>query len=182
MTRPAINRIKHAIILIENMEVISLKKSAAILSANLILISMVGANNPVNCSPKKSVKKINLSTGIKKAKLMNYKNGTYTAKTSPDAEGYCCSAKVTIKNSKIISVNWHIYDKQNRIFDEKYENVFDDNLYKKQCRDDLKGAKTYAPALIKKQNIEKVDAISGATWSNKLFKEAVSLALDKAKA
>lgn len=159
-----------------------MKKSAALLSANLVLLSMINTNNVINCSPKKTIKNISSSnTTIKKAKLAKYKDGTYNVKTNPDGEGYYCKAKVVIKNNKIASVDWHIYDSENRIFDEKYEKVFDNQEYKQQCRSDLKGAKTYAAALVKKQDIEKVDAVSGATWTNGLFKTVMRVALEKAK-
>ncbi|MCX7747572.1 MAG: FMN-binding protein [Clostridia bacterium] len=112
-----------------------------------------------------------------------YKDGVYEVQSQPDYEGYYSTAKVTIKDNKIDSVDWKIIDSERkRDFDEKYEEVFAGNKeYQEQCRNDLKGAKTYSPKLVETQEISEVDAISGATWSNKKFKEVVRIALEKAK-
>ncbi|MDP4094530.1 MAG: FMN-binding protein [Bacillota bacterium] len=135
-------------------------------TAGVVSNSMSGTTNSTITQTKSSV----------------YKDGIYEVATSPDDEGYITNAKVTITGGKISTVDWYIIDKDGKIFDEKYEEVFAGNKeYQQQCRNDLKGAKTYGPELIKSQDIVKVDAISGATWSNKKFKEVVTLALNKAK-
>lgn len=113
-----------------------------------------------------------------------YKNGVYEVQDKPDGEGYYCKAQVTIANDQIVGVEWNIYDRprNDRLFDETYEGVFAGNaLYQQQCRDDLAGAKTYGATLIKTQDLGKVDAISGATWSNKKFKKIMEMALEQAK-
>lgn len=43
------------------------------------------------------------------------------------------------------------------------------------------GAKTYPKTLVEKQDLEQMDAVSGATTSFKMFKAAVQDALEKAK-
>ena len=158
-----------------------MKKSSAILLANVVLVSFIGGNVQVNCETKKaSPKKTSTVVPSKKVNVTKYKDGTFEGKfTHPDT--FYCKAKITIKNNKITNVVWHIYDSKNKVFDEKYENVYQEELYKEQCRNELKDDVNYAPALIKKQDVQKVDAVSGATWSNNLFKEAVKAALKKAR-
>lgn len=110
-----------------------------------------------------------------------HKDGKYTVESKPDYEGYYTKATVVIKNGKIESIDWNIYDSKKRVFDEAYEEVFGNNQhYREQCRKDLSGSKIYGPKLIQVQNIDEVDAISGATWANKKFKEVVKLALEQA--
>jgi major membrane immunogen (membrane-anchored lipoprotein) len=113
---------------------------------------------------------------------IKYRDGEYEVTTDKDYEGFYCKAKITIKNNKITNVEWNIYDSDDKIFDEKYEEVYAGQpIYQQQCRDDLKGAKTYGPKLVEVQDIMKVDAISGATWANENFKLVINLALKKAK-
>ena len=113
-----------------------------------------------------------------------YKEGVYEVQDTPDYEGYYCKAKVTIANNQIVNVEWNIFDqgRKDRVFDETYEEVYAGNtVYQQQCRDNLKGAKTYGAKLIETQDLNKVDSISGATWSYKKFKKIMELALEQAK-
>jgi major membrane immunogen (membrane-anchored lipoprotein) len=54
-------------------------------------------------------------------------------------------------------------------------------LYVDQCRKDYKGVQTYPGKLLQAQHVEKVDAVSGATWSYNIFKASVNEALKNAK-
>lgn len=141
----------------------------------LVVLLLVGLTILSGCAGSNKTK--DAKTGE-----IKYKDGVYEVKTEPDHEGYYCTAKVTIKDGKISNVEWNIYDFTNRIFDEKYEEIYVGNtVYQEQCKNDLKGAATYGPKLVEVQNINAVDAISGATWTNKHFKAAIKLALKKAK-
>lgn len=151
---------------------------------NLLLIGLTfttgcANNKKADDNSKKIVTSANTETTTKETK---YKDGVYEITTEKDYESFYCKAKVTIKNNKITNVEWNIYDGTNRVFDEKYEEVYAGNAeYQQQCRDDLKGAKTYGPKLVEVQNIQEVDSVSGATWTNGIFKKAISLALKKAE-
>jgi major membrane immunogen (membrane-anchored lipoprotein) len=58
---------------------------------------------------------------------------------------------------------------------------FKDNpVYIKQCRKDSKGVRAYPKKLFKTQDIDQVDAMSGATWSYNIFKASVNEALKNA--
>jgi len=52
-------------------------------------------------------------------------------------------------------------------------------MYIDQCRNDWKGVQHYPAELLKKQKIDLVDAVSGATWSYIIFKASVEKALNK---
>jgi major membrane immunogen (membrane-anchored lipoprotein) len=53
-------------------------------------------------------------------------------------------------------------------------------VYVQQCRNDWQGVQSYPGKLIEKQNLNKVDATSGATWSFNIFKASADSALKKA--
>jgi len=113
-----------------------------------------------------------------------YRDGTYEAQDKPDVEGYYAKAKIVVADGKITTVEWNIFDKyrNDRIFDETYEEVFAGNtLYQEQCRKDLAGAKIYGSKLVETQNLDNVDAISGATWAHKKFVNIMKPALEQAK-
>lgn len=114
-----------------------------------------------------------------------YKDGVYCSRSRAiyTSEPYYGCAKVTIEKGMIVKVDFSILDSAKQVnFDDKYERYFVGNpLYIEQCRNDLKGVKTYPARLLKKQDIDQVDAISGATWSCNLFKASVKKALSSAK-
>ncbi|HWT73584.1 MAG TPA: FMN-binding protein [Mobilitalea sp.] len=112
-----------------------------------------------------------------------YKDGTYTTQTDPDYEGFYEKATIEVDNGLITSVDWGIYDstRNDKPFDENYEEVYTgQDEYVEQCRSDWKGSRSYAADLIATQDVTKVDAVSGATWTNKLFKGVVNKALEDA--
>lgn len=111
-----------------------------------------------------------------------YKDGVYSAQTKPDPEAFYSKAQIKIKDDRITDVTFNIYDGNNRVFDNTYEEVYKNNdTYIQQCRDNMKGIKAFSSQLIKKQNIAKVDAVSGATWAYLKFEEVVAEALKKAQ-
>jgi len=113
---------------------------------------------------------------------IKYKDGFYKGVYNSDEQPYTATVNITIKNEKITGVEWKIEDtKLKKIFDKEYEKTMEgDQFGIIQCKSDLRGSKKYGPQLIQTQNIDEVDAITGATWSNKLFKMAVKDALKNA--
>ena len=116
---------------------------------------------------------------------IKYRDGVYMGKSQANYtnEPYVGNVSVEIKKGEITDVKFSIVDTAlKEIFGEKYEKHFEgNNLYMQQCRNDWKGVLTYPSKLLKAQNIENVDAISGATWSNNIFKASVKDALKVAK-
>jgi major membrane immunogen (membrane-anchored lipoprotein) len=98
-------------------------------------------------------------------------------------EEYYGNVNIAVKNGWIIRVDFCVRDSaKHELFDANYEHYFTgNNLYVQQCRKDWKGVNAYPDSLMKYQDIEKVDAMSGATWSYNLFKYSAKEALVHAK-
>jgi uncharacterized protein with FMN-binding domain len=116
---------------------------------------------------------------------IRYKDGTYEGKSQAKykSEPFWGSIHLTLKNGEFTAIDFAIRDSSlHETFDGKYEKHFEGNAeYIQQSRNDWKGVQTYPKMLSVKQNINKVDAISGATWSYNIFKASVNEALKNAK-
>jgi major membrane immunogen (membrane-anchored lipoprotein) len=114
-----------------------------------------------------------------------YKDGNYngSSRSVYTDEPYYGYAKIVIENAKIIKVEFRVRDSlKHEYFDDKYEKYFADNEeYIRQCRNDWKGIQSYPDSLLKYQDLNKVDVISGATWSYNIFMASVREALSSAK-
>jgi major membrane immunogen (membrane-anchored lipoprotein) len=111
-----------------------------------------------------------------------YKDGVYSAKSEPDERGNYATIKITVKNGSITVCDWKELTKDGKVKDEsygKYPGVKEADYQKAQNA--LKATNTYGDKLVKVQEVDKVDAVSGATNSNKLFKELAKKALQNAK-
>jgi major membrane immunogen (membrane-anchored lipoprotein) len=120
----------------------------------------------------------------KQRKLNKYNDGIYEgmSRSKYIEEPYVGVSKIYIKNDSIIKVNFKIVDtSKGELFDQFYEKHFRGNQeYINQCRNDWKGVEYYPQKLLKQQNIDSIDAVSGATWSYNLFKNSTQIALKKA--
>jgi major membrane immunogen (membrane-anchored lipoprotein) len=159
-----------------------MKKTFSVVSTGLMLISVLtGCNKHNDNTESFNVQTQSKAAPTKPSPILMYKDGSYSAITEPDYEGYYCKVNMTVKNHIITEFKWNIYDSRGTVFDEKYEKVFEgDDYYMQQCRDDLKGAKTYGPKLIQTQALSKVDAVSAATWAWKKFSEAADAVIEEA--
>jgi major membrane immunogen (membrane-anchored lipoprotein) len=97
-------------------------------------------------------------------------------------EPYYGRTQLIIENGKIMDVNFTIRDSmKHEDFDDSYERYFKGNdLYIQQCRNDRKGVLSYPDSLLKYQDLDKVDVISGATWSYNIFKASAEIAVKNA--
>ena len=113
-----------------------------------------------------------------------YHDGIYEGKSGAGYihEPYTGMVKIEIKNSHFTKIDFSIMDTlNNEIFDSTYwKHYIGNKIYIAQCRQDWKGVLYYPRRLIETQDIEKVDAISGATWSYNLFKQSTLMALKAA--
>ena len=111
-------------------------------------------------------------------------DGTYEGRSSSiyGYEQFKGITIVTIKKGKLVQVSFQILDTvKNELFNQNYASHYPNQpLYQKQCVEDWKGVLFYPDQLLKKQDIRKVDAISGATWSHNLFVSSATIALKKA--
>lgn len=164
-----------------------------------------------NASASKTEAAISQKVSNEATQAKEYVDGVYEGKSEVTGESYYATAQIVIQNNKIKSADVKIVDGdvskriyyslnamdkdvlkkldgvKERIFDESYgTELFPGNEgnnphYREQCKNDLAGLKSYIEKLAREQDINKVDAITGATWSNMLFKGAVLDALQKAE-
>lgn len=107
------------------------------------------------------------------------KDGTYSHQSTPDESGGYADVTITIQDGKIVACEQILYDKEGNVKDESYGKLLNENLYK-VAQAAVKAAAEYPAALIAKQDIDQVDAISGATQSHALFVECVKVILERA--
>ena len=128
---------------------------------------------------------IKLTDKAVKDTAVAYKDGTYEGQSRAKYvyEPFWGSARFTIKSGIFTDINFFIRDSSlHETFDGKYEKHFEGNPgYIQQSRNDWKGVQTYPEKLSGKQDINKIDAISGATWSYNIFKASVNEALKNSK-
>jgi len=112
-------------------------------------------------------------------------DGTYygSSRAKYIYEPYWGKVKFIVKSGLITEINFAIRDSNlHETFDGMYEKHFEGNPeYIQQSRNDWKGVQTYPKRLSEKQDISKIDAISGATWSYNIFKASVNEALKSTK-
>jgi major membrane immunogen (membrane-anchored lipoprotein) len=114
----------------------------------------------------------------------SYKDGTYTAKSSPDERGAVGEVTLTIQQGKIAKADYRGIQKDGKVKDIDYGKTsgkIENPEFYQKAQQGVKGAAAYGPKLIETQNVDRVDSISGATVSHKQFTEAVKSALDQAK-
>jgi major membrane immunogen (membrane-anchored lipoprotein) len=116
--------------------------------------------------------------------LTRYRDGLYEGQSQSDYlyEPYWGKVQVKIRNGRINRVNFMIRDSNlHETFNDKYGKHFEGNEeYIKQCINDWNGVRTYPKLLRKTRDINRVDAISGATWSYNIFRASLNEALKKA--
>ena len=103
------------------------------------------------------------------------------SQASYTSEPYVGVTRLTFENNKIVKVDFQIVDTlHNEVFGADYEKHYPDNEeYQMQCRNDWQGVLNYPKELMLKQDISKVDVVSGATWSYNIFKASTENALSK---
>lgn len=116
--------------------------------------------------------------------IFPYRDGVYTgmSQSSYTQEPYWGKVQVTIANGAFSDIKFMIRDSAlHEDFNLGYAKHFAGNdVYIQQTKNDWNGVKNYPEKFLKKQDIYKVDAVSGATWSYKIFKASLFDALGKA--
>ncbi len=115
-----------------------------------------------------------ISCGSKELKDGNYKGEVVGEGSSKMV------VEIVVENKKIVSCVLESYDKEGKLKDSTYgENSGEANFVLAQKA--YKGMQQYPEMLVKVQNIDDVEAVSGATVSHKEFKAAVKEALKNAQ-
>jgi uncharacterized protein with FMN-binding domain len=122
---------------------------------------------------------------ILKDSSVTYKDGTYEGKSRAKYiyEHFWGSVQLTLKNGIFTDIRFVIRDSNlHETFNENYEKHFAGNEeYIQQSRNDWKGVQAYPKKLEGKPDTDKIDAISGASWSYNIFRASVKEALKNAK-
>lgn len=126
------------------------------------------------------------ATTVKAQPAVHYKDGTFHAFTGiKDDWGGNAEITITIVGGKITACEFLSYDKDGKLKDADYgktDGVIKNAGLYKIAQAALAGAAQYGQKLIQTQELEKVDAVAGATVSHELFQNAAGIALKQAKA
>jgi len=117
------------------------------------------------------------------AHTTTYKDGTYTGTSGTDILGGTGELTVTIQNGKITQAEYKGIHKDGTVKDIDYGKTngkIENQEFYNKAQQAVKGASTYGPRLVETQDVDKVDAKTGATYSYKQFNEAGHKALDQA--
>lgn len=124
-----------------------------------------------------------ISMSVGQDTLPKYPDGIYEGQSrhTYTEEPYWGKVRITVENGLIAGINFTIRDSNlHESFTVRYKKHYKGNPeYIKQVKNDWKGVRTYPKNLIKTQDINKIDAISGATWSYNIFKASTREALKK---
>ncbi len=108
------------------------------------------------------------------------KDGEYTGSYQAEDSSSSMTVTLTIKDGEITACEMTAYDKTGAVKDENYgKNAGEENY--KLAQTALKGMKQYPALLVETQNVDDIDAISGASVSLQEFRAAVKDALNSAK-
>lgn len=109
-----------------------------------------------------------------------YKDGTYEGRSTDDSRGAYGVVTLTIESGKIASAEFIQYNADGTAKGVKYGEEAGEENYK-LAQKALEISKQYPEKLVDTQDVEKVDAVTGATSSWKQFQEAAKDALAKAR-
>jgi major membrane immunogen (membrane-anchored lipoprotein) len=117
----------------------------------------------------------------------NYSDGTYSGQSQSiyTAEPFWGHIKISIDEGMFTEIKFSIRDS---ILHEVVDSMYGVNHYSgtpeymQQCVNDGHGIETYPLNLLQTQDIDEVDAITGATWSYNMFMSATREALGNAPA
>ena len=116
--------------------------------------------------------------------IVRYNDGVYEGQSQHiyRDEPYWGKVQIRIEKGQFTVIRFTIRDTSlHETFNQLYEKHFEKiPEYVEQCRNDWNGVQSYPAKLLEKQNINKVDATSGATWSYNIFKASADSALKKA--
>lgn len=165
-------------------------KKLMLAATALAMVALVaGCGDDKKAAPPKAsdvyrAPKIDTAGLLAKAKDGTYKEKAMTNGASGETgdDSYTILT-LTIKNHKITDAKYVGYLKDGKVKDTEYGKTHgkaENKVYYNKAQLAVNANKTFAEKLVKTQQMNKVDAISGATYSYKAFMEAGQHALEKA--
>ena len=150
--------------------------AAALAASTTVLAAGCGSEKPA----EKAASTPAPPTKVADIDLSNAKDGTYTAESGTHELYGKSKITIAVKDHRIESVTFVGYDKDGKLKDESYgAGASESNRKKAQVA--FQGYNTYGKELVKTQQLNRVDAISGATVSYEQFVEAAQKAISEAK-
>ena len=147
-----------------------MKKLFAMMFLTSILMSGCGGDEKIPPSPVQN-----------KFDLSNAKDGTYTVESSRDEKLGKSVLTLTIENKKIVAAEFTGYDLFGNVKNEDYGALTGkDSADYKKAQIAVNAIKDYPKQLLETQDLNKVDAISGASISYSQFVETATSALNEA--
>ena len=147
-----------------------MKKLFAMMFLTSILMSGCGGEEKIPPSPVQN-----------KFDLSNAKDGTYTVESSRDEKLGKSVLTLTIENKKIVAAEFTGYDLFGNVKNEDYGALTGkDSADYKKAQIAVNAIKDYPKQLLETQDLNKVDAISGASISYGQFVETTKRAVDEA--
>jgi major membrane immunogen (membrane-anchored lipoprotein) len=109
-----------------------------------------------------------------------YKDGVYSGRSSPDDSGDFGEVNITVSEGKITGCRFVTWQKDGSVKDENYGKVngeISNTDYYNKAQLAVRAMDQYARELVEKQELNKIDSVSGATIAYDQFTEAVIEAL-----
>lgn len=163
------------------------KTYGSVLAAGVTVLSFA------SCGVSKEAPKAESQSGLATFKapqidtqgmLAKAKDGTFTGQSKPNDRGGYTELTITIENHKITAAKFVGFNKDGFIKGEDYGKTngkIENKVYYNKAQAALQANTSYAEALLQKQEVNKVDGISGATDSYILFFDAAQKALEAAE-
>ena len=109
-----------------------------------------------------------------------YRDGVYEGEYHSENGGGGTKVVLKIENNAIVDCQMTATDAEGHVKDENYGKNDSEANYR-LCQISVAGMRQYPGELLKVQDIDKVDAVSGATVTHREFQIAVRQALQKAR-
>jgi major membrane immunogen (membrane-anchored lipoprotein) len=113
------------------------------------------------------------------------KDGIYHGESQSryTSEPYWGEAYVEVSGGRVARVAFFILDKsRDEVFDQNYEGHYKGNAaYVQQCRNELAALPLFLRALEATGDPDRIEAVSGATWSRNILRDSASIAIAKAR-
>ncbi len=138
------------------------------------------------CGNKNNAEKKNegANAGTQTEAQAELKDGTYTGVSEKDEHGGYMETTITVENGKITDATLKNFDANGTEKGEDYGKVDgeikDQAMYDK-AQQSLVGAAEYPKQLVEKGSVDALEAVSGATISLEIYKDAANKALEQAK-
>ena len=116
--------------------------------------------------------------GCGKKEEAGLKDGTYKAASEADERGYVSSIEIEVKDGKIANVK---YDEANDAGSKLADAEYNKKMKEISGSNPEEAFPTLEKALVEKQDVATVDAVTGATHTSESFKTLAEKALADAK-